>query len=172
MAVVAFPMLDQADLEWIESIRVVHDPQAGRIPPHFTLVFPVDTSAAGIESELARVVPFHQPITFVVRTAVAVPDSVHGGGHVFVVPDEGRDAIARLHDEVYAGILRPHLRDDIAFVPHVTVAAHADVRWCETFAKQLNATLQPVSGVVESLTLVDVSATKIESVARFTLGTR
>ena len=73
-----------------------------------------------------------------------MPDVVHGGAHVFVVPDEGRDQIARLHDELYAGVLRQHLREDIAFVSHVTIAA-GDVHWCETYAQQLNGTLQPVA---------------------------
>ena len=39
-AVVAFPLLDADDRQWIESIRAKHDPEAKRIAAHFTLVFP------------------------------------------------------------------------------------------------------------------------------------
>lgn len=53
LAVVSYPVLDRADLDWIESVRTRHDPQARRIAPHFTFVFPVDTSLNGIEDELA-----------------------------------------------------------------------------------------------------------------------
>jgi 2'-5' RNA ligase len=97
-------------------------------------------------AELARVTTRHAPITFVIRSTIAVPDVVHGGAHVFAVPNEGRDQIARLHDELYAGVLQPHLREDTAFVPHITIAAHGDLRWCEAYAERLNGTLQP--GVV------------------------
>ena len=170
VAVVSYPALDGAALDWIESIRAQHDPQAARIPPHFTLVFPVD-APADIRGEITRVSARHGPITFVIRSAIAMPDVVHGGAHVFLVPDEGRDQIARLHDELYAGVLRPHLREDLAFVPHITIAAHGDVRWCKAYAERLNGTLLPVRGVIESVTLVDVTTTKIDTLARYVLAT-
>lgn len=162
IAVVAYPTLDHHSLDWIESIRVRYDPQASRIPPHFTLVFPVDEPPCEITDEIARACLRHRPIPFVIRSALSMRDVVHGGAHVFVVPDEGRDHIARLHDELYAGVLRPHLREDIAFVPHITIAA-GEVRWCENYAQQLNGILQPVRGVIESVTLLDVSRSEIES---------
>jgi 2'-5' RNA ligase len=168
IAVVAYPTVEQQTLDWIHSIRVRYDPQARRIPAHFTLVFPVDESPGDITEEIARVCLRHRPISFVIRSVISMPDVVHRGAHVFVVPDEGRDQIARLHDELYAGVLRQHLREDIAFVPHVTIAT-GDLHWCETYAQQLNGTLQPVRGVIESVTLLDVSRTKIESIARLAL---
>jgi 2'-5' RNA ligase len=170
IAVVAYPTLDQRALDWIESIRGRHDPQAGRIPPHFTLIFPVDVSPDDIRDEVARAALRYRPVPFVIRTAISMPDVVQGGAHVFVVPEEGHDQIARLHDELYAGVLRPHLREDIAFVPHITIAT-GNTRWCETYALQLNGTLQPVHGVIESVTILDVTRTEIESLARFALGT-
>ena len=170
IAVVAYPTVDQQTLDWIDSIRVRHDPQARRIPPHFTLVFPVEESPGDITEEIARVCLRHQPIPFVIRSVISMPDVVHGGAHVFVVPDEGRDRIARLHDELYAGVLRQHLREDIPFVPHVTIAT-GDLHWCESYAQQLNGTFQPVRGVIESVTLLDVSRPKIESIVRLALGT-
>jgi hypothetical protein len=54
IAVVAYPTLDQQTLDWIDSIRVRYDPQARRIPAHFTLVFPVDESPGDITEEIAR----------------------------------------------------------------------------------------------------------------------
>ena len=169
IAVVSYPALDSAALHWIESIRSQHDPQAARIPPHFTLVFPVD-APLDVTGEIARVTTRHAPITFVIRSTIAMPDVVHGGAHVFAVPTEGRDQIARLHAELYSGVLRPHLREDIAFVPHITIAAHEDVGWCEAYAERLSGTLQPVRGVIESVTVVGVTTTRIESLARYVLA--
>ena len=170
IAVVAYPTLDQRALDWIESIRGRHDPQADPIPPHFTLIFPADVSPDDIRDEVAGAALRHRPVPFVIRSAISMPDVVHGGAHVFVVPEEGHDQIARLHDELYAGVLRPHRREGIAFVPHITIAT-GNARWCESYAQQLNGTLQPVRGVIESLTLLDVTRTEIESLARFALGT-
>ena len=169
IAIVAYPLIDQRALDWIESIRARHDPQAGRIPAHFTLVFPIDTSLDDVRDEFARVALRHEPIPFVIRSAIAKPDVVHGSAHVFAVPDEGRDDIARLHEDLYAGVLRQHLREDIAFGPHITIAA-GEVGWCENHAEQLNEILQPVRGVLESVTLLDVTRAEIESIARLALG--
>lgn len=89
---------------------------------------------------------------------------------MFLVPDDGRDQITRLHGELYVGSLRPHLREDVTFIPHITVAAHDDLRWCQAYVEQLTETLPPVRGVIESLTLVDVTAAKIEPLAEFRLA--
>lgn len=170
IAVVAYPTLDQRSLDWLEAIRRQHDPQASRIPAHFTLVFPIEESPGDLTKEIARVCLRYRPIPFVLRSAVATRDVVHGGAHVFAVPDEGRDHITRLHDDLYAGVLRPHLRDDIAFVPHITLAA-GDGRWCERYAAQLNEILQPLRGAIDSVTLLDVSRSEVESIVRLVLGT-
>ena len=168
VAVVAYPVVDRADLEGIQSVRDQYDPLASRIAPHFTLVFPIDAQV-DVTGEVARVTAHHAPITFVLESAIAMPDVVHGGAHVFLVPGEGRDQIALLHDELYAGALRAHLREDAPFVPHLTIA-HGDARWCEDHAERLSRTLCPVRGVIDALTLVDVTAANVESLARFALG--
>jgi 2'-5' RNA ligase len=171
IAVVAYPVFDETDLAWIESIRARYDPQADRIAPHFTLVFPVDASA-GILDELAAVAGRHAAIRFVLRSAIATPDLVRGGAHVFLVPDEGRDAIACLHDDLYAGTLRTHLREDGPFVPHITVAAQQDLRWCEAYAERLNDTLRPMHATIESLSVVAVDPGGIRRLAHVDLAPR
>ena len=53
LAIVAYPSLDEADRQWIESFRTTHDPQRVRIGVHFTLVFPVEATARGSSRSLA-----------------------------------------------------------------------------------------------------------------------
>ena len=102
-AVVAFPQFEADDRQWIESIRARHDPEAKRIPAHFTLVFPAVLPLRATETHVARVAHSTEPIKFVLRRAAVVPDALGAGGHVFLLPEEGRDALGGLHERLYAG---------------------------------------------------------------------
>ena len=55
LAVVAYPALEDRDRDWIEFVRARHDPQALRIPAHFTLVFPTEDSADPVAADVAAV---------------------------------------------------------------------------------------------------------------------
>jgi 2'-5' RNA ligase len=165
LAIVAYPTLNEPDREWIDEVRRAHDPQASRIDAHFTLVFPVDAVASAIADELAAVAALARPIRFAIRRAEAVRDVVLGtGGHVLLVPDEGREQITELHDQLYAGALQPHLRADIRFVPHMTVGATSDFERCQQLAEALNEDQRIVRGILDSITLVNVAATPVQPV--------
>jgi 2'-5' RNA ligase len=170
LAIVAYPSLDDADRSWIESIRAQHDPQASRIEAHFTLVFPVDVSPGPVAAHTSLVVKLARPISFAVRHARAVGNAVGGGGQVFLVADEGYDEIVKLHDRLYEGLLRPYLRKDVPFVPHLTVAANPDFPWCEGFAEDVNVAQRIVRGALRSIELVDVGTTRVRSVMTFRFG--
>lgn len=169
LAIVAYPRIEDADRRWIDAVRAKHDPQASRIDVHFTLVFPVDVSPNAVLAEALAVARTTEPIAFDFRCAEAVREPIGGGGHVFLVPHEGRDAIISLHDRLYAGILRPHLRTDLPFVPHMTIAANPDIRRCEELAQTLNANGRPVRGMLSSIELVEVGAARVRSVMAFAL---
>ena len=157
LAVVAYPELEEAKLRAIEDIRSLRDPQAARIPAHFTLVFPTQAPLDEFEAELASAAAETPPIAFTVRRAEAA------GGLVVLVPDDGRDQISRLHDRLYSGVLRPQLRDDLPYVPHVTVAAGSD-------AAELSASLGVIRGTITHLDLVDVSPPRVRTIERFALA--
>jgi len=86
------------------------------------------------------------------------------------VPDEGGAQIATLHDRLYAGALRPHLRSDIPFVPHMTIGAVQDLQFAERLAKELGVGSRTVRGVVGDMELVDVAEHRVRSITTFTLG--
>ena len=171
IAIVSYPSIDEADRRWIESVRARHDPHAVRIGVHFTLVFPSNASPAEVAAEVAAVARSAGPIPFTVRGARAVADVVGGGGHVFLVADEGRGEIAALHDRLYQGILRPQLRADIPFTPHMTVAAGSDVAECERLVQELDLDHRTVQGVLQRIELVNVETPRVDSIASFVLGT-
>jgi 2'-5' RNA ligase len=169
-AVVAFPLLDTDDRQWIESIRARHDPEAKHIAAHFTLVFPAVMSARGAEPHLTRVAHATQPIRFVIRRATVAPDSVGAGGHVFLIPEDGRDALTGLHERLSQGALLAHARRNGAFTPHITVAAATSLEPVHALAGELNARGLSICGSISEIVLVDVTPAEIRHVARFPLG--
>jgi 2'-5' RNA ligase len=156
VALVAYPTLEERDRLWIESIRARHDPQALLISAHFTLVFPVELEVEMVAAHASSRLRDACSIPFVLRRAEAVPDTIGGGCHVFLVPQEGREALTALHDRLYEGVLRPHLREDVPFPPHVTVAGSRDVGECERLAEMLNRQGVDVKGTVSSIELIEV----------------
>lgn len=170
LAIVAYPRLDEDDRQRIESFRARCDPQASRIALHFTLVFPVDVVADALKPEIGAVAWSSEPIGFAIRRTDVVPDPFSDRSNIFLVPDEGSSQIATLHDRLYAGALRPYLRSDIPFVPHITVGATRDARLAERWAEALHVHSRVVVGTVAGIDLVDVNEHRVQSIARYSLG--
>lgn len=171
LAIVAYPTLDKPDQPWIDEIRGAHDPQAFRIGPHFTLVFPFQAVAAEVASELSAIAAVAKRVPFTIRRAEGVRDVVAGvGGHVFLVPDEGSAEITDLHDRLYAGALRSHRRADVPFVPHITVGADSDFERCHILADALNQDRRIVRGVLDRIALVNVAISPVQPVNVVSLG--
>lgn len=169
-AIVAFPSLEASDRQWMESIRSKHDPQAALIGAHFSLVFPTLLSRRLIEAHAARVAGATEPVKVVLRRAGVVADSIGGGGHVFLMPEEGRDQITQLHDRLYEGALHPHLRKDITFRPHITMAARPTSDPLDALAAEINTAARSIRGFLSEIVLVEVTPTAIQPVAHLQLG--
>ena len=172
LAFVAYPVLAEVDRRWIESIRERHDPQASQIAPHFTLVFPVTVAAEPVMDEASRFLMEGRPIPFVLRRAEAVADRIGEGCHLFLVPEEGREEIAALHDQLYEGVLRPYLRDDMPFLPHITVGACRDLGECQRLAETLNCEPLAVRGSLLSVTLVEIGDEGVKTLIEVPLERR
>jgi len=172
LALVAFPLLEEPDRQWIESIRGRHDPQASRIAAHFTLVFPVELAAEPVAEHTSALLMDGRPIAFVLRRAEALPDRIGRGCHVFLVPEEGRDEITALHDRLYGDVLRPYLRDDMPFLPHITVGGCRDLGECERLAEALNRGDLAVRGTVSSIDLIEVGKEDVKTLIRLSLEHR
>lgn len=171
LAIVAYPKLHDADRQRIESFRAEHDPQASRVAVHFTLVFPFEGSPDEVLPEIAVAARSTKPIPFTIgRTAVIADPVVGSGYHIFLVPAEGAGQIATLHDRLYAGALRPDLRRDISFVPHITVGAAREAAVAEEWARTLDVSSRIIHGTVAGIDLVDVGQHRVRSVASYALA--
>jgi 2'-5' RNA ligase len=169
LAIVGFPDLEPDDRHWIESFRAAHDPQAARLSVHFTLVFPLDIAFEALEAEAAAAAESEGPTAFAINRADAVANAMGGGAHLCLVPDEGAVGISRLHDRLYCGALKPHDRPDMRYVPHLTVAATADVASAQRLAAALDLPNRVLRGTIGALDIVDVSASRVRSIATYPL---
>jgi 2'-5' RNA ligase len=170
LAVVAYPALAESDRAWVDSIRASHDPQVGLIRPHFTLVFPTQAEPQEVAIHVHAVVADRKPSAITLREARAVRDPRGGGGHVFLVPDEGYPELVGLHGRLHTGLLRDRLRADLPFVPHITVAALPDSDACIALAHALNRDGRLIRGNLACVDLVRIDALTVESLASIPLG--
>ena len=171
IAVVAYPSLCTADRGWIEAFRARHDPQSSKIRVHFTLVFPVDVAPGEVVEEIHQVATTTEVVTFAVHRAAVVRDAFRSGYHIFLVPDEGANEIAALHDRLYAGALKTQLYSGAPFVPHMTIGTARDRETAERLAAAADVS-RAVRGTVGSLTLVNVGEASVATIATYDLAGR
>ena len=114
-AVAYFPTFDP---EPINRIRKKYDPTTPIIEPHIAIVFPVPESVG--EDNLAR------HVEGILSSWVSFPVRIRGfrksfDHWLFLTLDEGYDDVVRLYREMYTGILEKYRRDDIEFIPHISL---------------------------------------------------
>jgi 2'-5' RNA ligase len=169
-AVVAFPRLQAQDAAWIESVRRTNDPQHRLIAAHITLVFPLVMPEGALDGHVRRCAAERSPFSITLDRAVVHRNAGAPNPHVFLLPAHGAEEIARLHDDLYGGALRAHLREDIPYVPHVTVGACPEERTCAALAAELNQRGISVHARIDAVEVVSVSADAVTRVAAFALG--
>ncbi len=161
--VVAYPELRPEDLEKIQNFRSQHDElYFNVVDPHFTFVFPV----TGIsQEEFTREIKLRatnfKNIDFIIRGAKVHNDAFSDFFHVFLVPDEGNEQIIELHDKLYSGKLKEHLRTDLEYIPHIGVGNSKDKSVCTKLADGWNAKEFAISGVISKVTVVKYEENKI-----------
>jgi 2'-5' RNA ligase len=156
------------DLGRIETLRRRHDPHHAIIPAHVTLVFPFEPQDPdAIRDHFAAVAAGQVRIRCRLAAYLAVRDHEDRASHVFMVPDTGRAEIEDLHDRLYAGPLAPHLRLDIPFIPHVTVAAFEHHDQAEDLVRELGRV--GVSGWLNRLELMEFEDGRVSPLAQIDL---
>ncbi len=160
LAVIAYPELEPGDLAWIENIRADADPNHGLIAPHFTLVYPTDVlSPDGMSAHVRERLARNSMIDLVLR-GTAIDDARDQGEiFVFLIPDEGRNAIAALHDSLYTGPLEAELRVDFPYRPHMTIGRLPERVAADRLISELANRDINVSGTVTEVQVVDCTPT-------------
>ncbi len=113
LALVYFPEIEH---EGFHAFRQKYEPFAGLLPAHMTFIFPVDESIGwkALEQHISGILGGWSP--FQVHFCRLEKTVDHW---LFWTLHEGNETVRGLHDELYTGILAPHLREDLPFVPHI-----------------------------------------------------
>lgn len=114
-ALVHYPNIELRD---IQRFRQQYDPQFGLIAPHITLLFPVPDAIGeeALVNHIEQVLRGWQPFEIGLREVQTAWDD-----YIYLLVQEGKETLVRLHDEIYTGILREYLRLDLPYIPHVTL---------------------------------------------------
>jgi len=156
------------DLARIEAIRRRHDPHHALIPAHVTLVFGFDAPDAEAAAAHAEAIAAGQgAIALRLSAYLAVRDASDRQSHVFLVPDQGRAEIEELHDRLYSGPLAGQLRQDIPFIPHVTVGAREHHDEAEDLARELGRV--GIAARLPRMELIDFDGARVSLIRRFDL---
>lgn len=168
-AVAWFP--DFEGLDAVEAFRARHDPVAGLVPAHLTLVFPFPTAltAIQVETHVRKVAAGWPPVRVVFRGVRGVANEF-----VFLMAARGAEAVTRLHDKLYARSLLPHLRKDLEYAPHITIARQPEpARYEAALAEATEALRGEYTGLIRSLSLLSVAPDgKIERLTDLPLDIR
>jgi 2'-5' RNA ligase len=98
---------------------------------------------------------------------------MHANEFLFLAASRGAASIAGLHDRLYTRSLQPHLRRDLPFEPHLTLARYAEFARLEAaFAEAQEDLADEFSDVIREVTLLGLEGNgKIESLATIALNT-
>jgi 2'-5' RNA ligase len=172
LVALSYPRVPEEHQKFMDEVRNRHDRKYKDIVrPHFSLVFSVpDIPETAFLAHVAAIAAKHEPIPFVCRYAMTHDDRANDDWYVFLVPDEGFSAIARLHDELYTGILAPHLLLDRPYIPHIGVATNRDNLACKRLADELNSGALLVSGAIDAITISEYDGTAVRDLRQVPLG--
>jgi 2'-5' RNA ligase len=167
-AVAWFPKFE--GLDRIEAFRAKHDPAAAVIAAHLTLVFPFPTahSRLQVETHVQRVASKWPPVPVAFRRV-----RMHANEYIFLVPSLGAASVTGLHDKLYTRSFAPHLRRDLPYEPHITLARYASLASLESAFEEAEEIFGgEFSGVIRDLTLLSVESDgRIEALKSISLHT-
>ena len=167
-AVAWFP--EFAGIERIEEFRARHDPMAAHIPAHLSLVFPFPTahSRLQVQTHVQRIVSRWPPIPVGFRAVRLCANEF-----VFLMASRGAAAIATLHDKLYTRSFQPHLRRDLPYEPHITIARNPEFAALErSFSEAQDTFGREFEGVIREVTVLAVDRDgKIERLKQIPLNT-
>ena len=113
LALVFYPGIQH---EGFHSFRNTYEPYASLLPAHLPFIFPLEESFGldKLKNHINDVLKSWYSFDIHFCTLEKTWDH-----WLFLGAREGNDNAIRLHDEFYTGPLKPYLRDDLPYTPHI-----------------------------------------------------
>jgi 2'-5' RNA ligase len=169
----AYPQLSQADTKLIRDFRLKHDQKyVDVVDAHWTMIFPGSCegiSQDDLQSHISGIALQSDPINITCRYALVYDDNESDDYYIFLVPDEGFSAISLLHDKLYDDFMRPALRLDIPYVPHIGIATSKDKDHLYNLAKEWNSKQFEIKSTIDELTLCSYNGKRVTNLQSFSL---
>jgi 2'-5' RNA ligase len=110
-AVVHFPDIDKSK---INELRDEYDPYKDLIDVHITVVFPVQVDKQALIEHTSKILAGWAPFTIRLKGLHLSFDQ-----WLFLTVEDGNEKLVRLFEAMYTGLLSPHRRPDIKYIPHI-----------------------------------------------------
>lgn len=114
-------LLPRINHDLVHDVRQQYDTLYQHVAPHISLVFPFesDMSDDTVIQVVMNVMQHFSAFDITLNRVAGEPDN----GYVWLVVDQGAAIITAMHDALYqAPIFAAHLRQDIPYIPHMTIA--------------------------------------------------
>lgn len=167
----AYPEFSQEDAASIAQFRQVNDQAMVHVvAAHWTMIFPVEAvSADDLQAHVGEVAQRWEAIPFTCRYAMLHADRLSDNYYLFLVPDDGFSTICRLHDDLYTGIMRPYLRLDLPYVPHLGIGTSKDPSRLKDAGDQWNRQRRAMAGRIAKLTVSTYDGKQVHDLLSFEL---
>ncbi|MGK0532703.1 MULTISPECIES: 2'-5' RNA ligase family protein [Bacillus] len=142
--------LNDMSINEIENIRKKHDPLFGLIPPHITIVFPFESSISNDELKL-HILKLSKGIQ---EIEIEFANQISGEGeYLFLRVEKGQKQIEELHDLLYTGALLQFLKEDIPYIPNVTVGRKERTELAAEVAKDIHNFPEKLQCIVDRVSV-------------------
>jgi hypothetical protein len=114
-SLVSYPEIEN---EKFHEFRNRYEPYAGLLPEHIAFIFPVPETIGldKLKNHIRKILANWEPFDVHFNKTEKTFDH-----WLLLTPTAGNEKAVKLHDELYTGMLEPHLRKDLPYKPHIAL---------------------------------------------------
>ena len=139
----------------IEDIRQKHDPLFGLISPHITIVFPFESSISNDELKL-HIINVSKPIQ---NIEIEFTNQITSEREYLFYELKRKEQIEELHNILYTGPLLQFLKEDIPYIPHVTVGRKESAELAAEVVKEIPSFHGKLNCVIDRISVERIERT-------------
>lgn len=161
---IAYPKISRPDFDWIQSIRENNDRQFKLVKPHITLVFGTDKlNSTEFTDHIQSKLRTFDSFQIIFDSVKIIEDDSKKFCHAFLIPSVGFNEIDELHDLLYQDELESELRQDIPFIPHLTIGSGSKEEMT-ALVDRINESKISIKGSVNQVSIISFDGIKVTDI--------